>query len=599
MAALRAHDFSMWNFPVHHVPANESAQTKIQAVKETVMLRTSALRTLVRSVFVILILTSIPTFTSAQKQKSSAPSAPAPKATSQPTKPPIQNPKPPQTTKPATPQATKPPQAEKPAAQPTARKTESTPQKQIDKKSDSGNAKPNPQPTGPGATKPNNNPERPGEGQVTKLRQPGPFPNPKLKDPKKETRTITSKHGVTGRLDSTGHLTSASFKTRKGEKASISRGRDGSRTVATMHKDGTRSVSDGHGNGYSDHLISRGGRTYISRTYVVNGRPYAAVYNAYYYHGAYFAGYVPAYWYGPGFYGWAYNPWAAPIAWGWGWGAAPWFGFYGGYFALYPYYAGPTFWLTDYVIAANLQAAYAAGQQTAEASQENQFGSTDANAVTLTPEVKEAIAAEVKTELQAEQADSSNSKGVDSRSTTNATQSPSSDQAPAALDSRRTTFVVSATVSGQTDDGQSCSLTGGDVLTRLTNTPDTNQNVRVLVTTAKDGDCTVGTQVAMSIQDLQDMYNAFREKLDAGLGQLAKNQGTKGMPKAQDTATRVNADAQAQPDPNAKQELQDQQNEANQAEADVDQAKSEVTSSGSAGASNSARNPSVLPPNVG
>ena len=60
----------------------------------------------------------------------------------------------------------------------------------------------------------------------------------------------------------------------------------------------------------------------------------------------------------PSYYGWAYNPWAAPVAYGWGWGGSPWYGYYGYYFAPAPVYATPSLWITDYLLAANLQAAY-------------------------------------------------------------------------------------------------------------------------------------------------------------------------------------------------------------------------------------------------
>jgi hypothetical protein len=70
--------------------------------------------------------------------------------------------------------------------------------------------------------------------------------------------------------------------------------------------------------------------------------------------------YAPGFYFAPGFYGWAYNPWAVPIAYGWGWAGNPWLGFYGGYFTPFAVYPSAAFWLTDYLIAADLQAAYAA-----------------------------------------------------------------------------------------------------------------------------------------------------------------------------------------------------------------------------------------------
>ena len=98
----------------------------------------------------------------------------------------------------------------------------------------------------------------------------------------------------------------------------------------------------------------------MGRTYYRGGRYYAYGYRGYYYGGGYYYGYVSPYYYGAGFYGWAYNPWAAPVIYAWGWGAAPWYGYYGYYFNPYPVYPSAAFWMTDYMISQNLQAAYAA-----------------------------------------------------------------------------------------------------------------------------------------------------------------------------------------------------------------------------------------------
>ena len=41
--------------------------------------------------------------------------------------------------------------------------------------------------------------------------------------------------------------------------------------------------------------------------------------------------------------------------------------------------------------------------------------------------------------------------------------------------------------------------------------------------------------VAVKVDDLQEMYNHFQEQLTNGMGEMAKKQGTNGMPKAPDT----------------------------------------------------------------
>jgi hypothetical protein len=102
----------------------------------------------------------------------------------------------------------------------------------------------------------------------------------------------------------------------------IEHGMHGGRTVVSEHN-GARVVTTGKHGGYVQRPYAvRNGHTYVSRTYVVNGRSYSHVYRSYYYGGRAYYGYYPAYYYNPGFYGWAYNPWPAPIAWGWGWGMA-------------------------------------------------------------------------------------------------------------------------------------------------------------------------------------------------------------------------------------------------------------------------------------
>ncbi len=168
----------------------------------------------------------------------------------------------------------------------------------------------------------------------------------------------TAKYNTTGRLSSVhASVVSAKNPMHSGE-MTIRHGAHGEKTIVTSRHDGSRVVSTGAHHGYVEHAFTRGGRPYLRRTYVVGGRNYAYVYRGYPYRGVVYYGYVPAFYFAPAFYGWAYDPWGAPVAWGWGWGGAPWYGYYGYYFAPYPVYESPAFWLTDYVLAEYLQAAY-------------------------------------------------------------------------------------------------------------------------------------------------------------------------------------------------------------------------------------------------
>ncbi len=353
----------------------------------------------------------------------------------------------------------------------------------------------------------------------------------------------------------------------------IEHGVHGGRTVMHDRGHGERVFVHGHG-GYVQHAyMSRGGRSYYSRTYVAGGVVHVGVYQGYYWGGRSYYGYYPGYWYAPAYYGWGYQPWGVPVVWGvsaWGWGG-PWWGYYGSWWTPYPVYSAPYFWLTDYLIAANLQAAYAArAEEAAAPAAEADAGSSDtaaaSTAVTLTPEVKQAIAEEVKAQLAAQQAQAA-SGGTTATATT-----ASADAPPAALDPAKRTFVVDTAVTGVAADGTECSLTSGDVVTRLTDTADATDNtVNASVSATKKGDCAAGTTVAVKVDDLQEMYNHFEEQLTAGLGEMAKKQGTNGMPKAPDTLTKASDVPAPKPDADAAKTLKDQQAEADKTESDVKQ----------------------------
>jgi len=142
---------------------------------------------------------------------------------------------------------------------------------------------------------------------------------------------------------------------------------------------------------------------------------------------------------------------------------------------------------------------------------------------------------------------------------------------PDALNPNNRTFIVADALNPQLPDGTECSLTQGDVLTRIDDTPDSNNNVKVLVSGSQKGDCSSGSQLAVSLDSLQEMHNHFREQIDDGLEQLAKNQGKNGMPAAPagSAVSKPNPEGQATPDPNAAADLQKQQEEADQADKDV------------------------------
>jgi hypothetical protein len=435
---------------------------------------------------------------------------------------------------------------------------------------------------------------------------------------KNGTRTsLQTKNGTSANFGRNGRV--STIHTRSG--MTINHGAHGERRFVSNRPGGGRIVGYGHGRGFAEHGYYRGGRPYMRRTYFYGGRSYAYAYRGYYWHGSPYYGYVPPYYYAPAFYGWAYNPWAVPVAYGWGWGAAPWYGFYGYYFAPAPVYPYPALWLTDYLLAANLQAAYeaqaaadaGAGANLPTTTDEQAFNGRgpvaltaelnpqialwltdyllsstipaaygvqpgawgDAGAAGLSPEVKQQIADEVKAQVAAEREAAEHPEPAGAVSSTPpAGGQTGPEELPAALDPKHRLFIVSTVLSLSTDDGTECSLTPGDVITRIDDNPDADQHVKVLVASSQKDDCSSGSQVAVAVTDIQEMHNDFRAKIGEGLGKLAENQGKNGLPTGPAAGSKPNAAGQAQPDLTVQSELKAQQDEATQAEKEVQDASS-------------------------
>jgi hypothetical protein len=336
----------------------------------------------------------------------------------------------------------------------------------------------------------------------------------------------------------------------------IHHGLDGNRRVVVDRPDHSRVFAERGGRGYVQHPYMFHGHEFAQRTYWDHGHAYARFYGRYPYHGVFLEVYAPVHFYPVGFYGWAYNPWAAPVPYAWGWGVNPWYGYYGFYFAPYPVYASPAFWLTDYMIALSLQAAYNA-----------QAAAIAANgAPVLTPDVKDQIAAEVKYDVQQEnlaaQANSSNP------------QAAPADTGVASLlaDGRPHVFVAGTDLDVVDVGGRECMVTQGDVVRVLGAPPPDAQQVNGIVIASKGGkECPVSDTVTVALTDLQDMQNHMRETIDQGMQELQQKQGQGGLPAmpAADRGPPVDAGFAAgapPPDAQAGAEISAQATAADQAE---------------------------------
>jgi hypothetical protein len=337
----------------------------------------------------------------------------------------------------------------------------------------------------------------------------------------------------------------------------VSRGSQNARVVESRRADGTHVVSVGRSHGYVERPIaSRPG--YVARTYVAGGRPYVAVYRQYSYQGFAYYRFVPAVYYSPLFYQWAFNPWPAPIYFAWGWNGAPWYGYYGAYFTPAPIYATSALWLTDYLLAQDLQRAYQDQQQRGAQLSPAAADQT----VALSPEVKQAIAQEVEQQLAAEQAAAGSAAGLDPL------QSTSAEAAPPALDPTQRIFVVSTNLDVMSG-GQVCALTPGDIIIRTADSIGADGTVSVSVLNSKPGDCSINAASAIDVAALQEMHNQFREQIGSGLALLASTEGKGGLPNGPDAGSRPLTQGWTNADGKAESELTKQEKEADQAEAEA------------------------------
>ncbi len=377
----------------------------------------------------------------------------------------------------------------------------------------------------------------------------------------------------------------------------VHHGLDGGRRVSVERADHSRIVAERGRRGYIERRYSYHGHDFARRSYYWHGREYNRYYRGYYYHGAFVNVYAPAVYYPPAFYGWAYNPWAAPVAYGWGWGGTPWYGFYSAYFVPYPVYAGPAFWLADYLVAAELQAAYAAQAANASAAAQglnlpaNQAwpgtsstpllvasnvpiaAASDAPAPALTPAIKAQIADEVKAEIALENSEAQqNAQGQDA--------DPASSGIARILgDGKTHVFVAGDSLDVVDSTGAECALSDGDVLQFSGPAPADNQtDVSLAVLASKGGkECQTSATVTVAVADLQEMQNHLRETIDQGMEELKSKQGQNGLPAAPPSATAApvqSAFAQNAPPPeqNGAADVNQQLAQADQAEQEVAQA---------------------------
>ena len=346
----------------------------------------------------------------------------------------------------------------------------------------------------------------------------------------------------------------------------IHHGLTGNARSSVERPDHSRVVAESGGRGYVQRPYFFAGHEYGQRTYWEHGRAYDRFYARYPYHGVYLEMYAPVAYYPPPFYGWAYNPWAVPVAYplvAWGWASNPWYGYYGFYFAPYPIYASPLQWLTDYLISSSLAEAYQA-QVYAGAPPPPPTG----DAVALTPQVKDMIAAEVQRQIAIE-----NREAVEQAAGPNPTISGVQRMLS---DNMQHVFVAGRQLDVMDATGAECALSDGDALQLMPAPLPADATAATLtVLTSKGGvECRSGALVSVGISDLQDMQNHMREGIDQGLADLRAKQGQSGLPALPPSASGMPATAEfatnAPPaNANASAQISQQTQEAERAEQEV------------------------------
>jgi hypothetical protein len=124
-------------------------------------------------------------------------------------------------------------------------------------------------------------------------------------------------------------------------------------------------------------------------------------------------------------------------------------------------------------------------------------------------------------------------------------------------------------------DGQTCTVTPGDIIERKGRDVTADGQVPVSVLNSKDGDCPVDLATALDVSALQDMHNEFREQISAGMEKLASNQGKAGLPAGPAADPRQVAEGQASASADAKDLLAKQVQEADRTEAEINDLKRE------------------------
>ena len=340
----------------------------------------------------------------------------------------------------------------------------------------------------------------------------------------------------------------------------------------------------------------------VSRTFVSGGHVlYTRVYQHHVWHefGRAFAyeTFVPAVRYPAVYYAWALGAWPHPVAYAWGWQAQPWYPTYGVLFTAYPVYTSPDQWMTDYIIAQNMQTAYqaqAAGPapspagppawpapdsgvateaapqpgDTAPAAQPNEAApvpqpndappaqqpsdappppqSSDTPAApvarppVITPQIKAQLNAQIKVQLQEQETAAAMPATLTTQST------------PPALRPNHVFFEVVQPLDVPSGSANTyCSLSASDYIKRTGGMSDDDWKIPVVVELSGPSDCPVGLRTRIGLNDLNAMENEQEAQVMQAMQAASKSMGPNGPPSGPGAQPTLIADGSAAADPGA------------------------------------------------
>lgn len=356
-------------------------------------------------------------------------------------------------------------------------------------------------------------------------------------------------HGRTASFNSDGRVRAL-----RTDKIEINRGPRGERRIHSVRTDKSLLVTTGKNRGYLQRSVARNGRTFTQRTSVEGNEIKTREYSPYSLNGVPLESYAPNARYAPAMYDWAGNPWGAQVGYQWGCSQEPWYGANNGYFTTLAAYQNPSQWLTDYMLAQTMQAAY---QDPEDGNDPPQALYADIDSP-ISAETRQVMAQEIRYQLEQEK-----------ETALNASQQSGCGELPAVLSDPQYLFVVSSGLI-VTTNGQGCGLTPGDILQLTGTPPEGAQTATLHVVSSKRLDCPANSIVTVSLGDLQGMYNNMREQIDAGLGRLRTGQGTPAPPRSAIAAPRPTEAADLPPvEGDVRAMLQSQQREADQAETEI------------------------------